>query len=57
MLGTLTGISIAFISMRPAFLGWEDPGSSCFHWMAKLGAGGIVYQGMALLGGAPCSLD
>jgi adenine/guanine/hypoxanthine permease len=25
MLGTLAGISIAFISMRPAFLGWEDP--------------------------------
>jgi adenine/guanine/hypoxanthine permease len=25
MLGTLAGISIAFISMRPAFLGWEEP--------------------------------
>src|ERR1700722_6772328 len=25
MLGTLAGISIAFISMRPAFQGWEDP--------------------------------
>src|SRR5215471_1711285 len=25
MLGTLAGISIAFISMRPAFLGWEVP--------------------------------
>src|ERR1700751_4562838 len=25
MLGALAGISIAFISMRPAFLGWEDP--------------------------------
>ena len=25
MLGTLAGISITFISMRPAFLGWEDP--------------------------------
>src|SRR6202023_93576 len=25
MLATLAGISIAFISMRPAFLGWEDP--------------------------------
>ena len=25
MLGTLAGISIAFISMRPAFLVWEDP--------------------------------
>src|SRR5215469_3992917 len=25
MLGTLAGISIAFISMRPAFLGWEAP--------------------------------
>src|SRR5260370_13513774 len=25
MLGTLAGISIAFISMRPAFLGCEDP--------------------------------
>src|ERR1700676_5714696 len=25
MLGTLAGISIAFISMRPAFLGFEDP--------------------------------
>ena len=24
MLGTLAGISIAFISLRPAFLGWED---------------------------------
>ncbi|HEX3953905.1 MAG TPA: hypothetical protein VHW90_10060 [Stellaceae bacterium] len=25
MLGTLAGISIAFISMRPAFQGWEEP--------------------------------
>src|ERR1700758_2658287 len=25
MLGTLAGISIAFISMRPAFLGWNAP--------------------------------
>ena len=25
MLGTLAGISVAFISMRPAFLGWEEP--------------------------------
>jgi AGZA family xanthine/uracil permease-like MFS transporter len=25
MLGTLAGISIAFISMRPASLGWDDP--------------------------------
>src|SRR6516165_5685617 len=25
LLGAFVGISIAFISMRPAFLGWEDP--------------------------------
>ena len=33
MLGTLAGISIAFISMRPAFLGWEDPW--LFHAVAR----------------------
>ncbi len=33
MLGTLAGISIAFISMRPAFLGWEEP------WLLSVVAG------------------
>ena len=43
MLGTLAGISIAFISMRPAFQMWETPwiGLVCFAivlvaWMANL---------------------
>jgi adenine/guanine/hypoxanthine permease len=43
MLGTLAGISIAFISMRPAFQMWETPwiGLTCFAivlvaWMANL---------------------
>ncbi|MEO8923687.1 MAG: hypothetical protein ABI330_12840, partial [Caldimonas sp.] len=43
MLGTLAGISIAFISMRPAFQMWETPwiGLACFAivliaWMANV---------------------
>ena len=31
MLGTLAGISIAFISLRPAFQMWEVPGSRSFR--------------------------
>ena len=33
MLGTLAGISIAFISMRPAFQSWEVP------WIAFVSLG------------------
>ena len=43
MLGTLAGISVAFISMRPAFQMWETPwiGLACFAivliaWMANV---------------------
>ncbi len=41
MLGTLAGISIAFISMRPAFLGWEEP------WLFLLSLGIILISWMA----------
>ncbi len=41
MLGTLAGISIAFISMRPAFLGWEDP------WLFMLSLAIVLVSWMA----------
>ena len=41
MLGTLAGISIAFISMRPAFLGWEEP------WLFLLSLAIILISWMA----------
>src|SRR5690348_11507067 len=41
MLGTLAGISIAFISMRPAFLGWEDP------WLFMLSLAVVLVSWMA----------
>ena len=41
MLGTLAGISIAFISMRPAFLGWEEP------WLFLLSLAIVLISWMA----------
>ncbi len=41
MLGTLAGISIAFISMRPAFLGWEEP------WLFLLSLSIVLVSWMA----------
>lgn len=35
MLGTLAGISITFISMRPAAQMWERPGSACRCWRSS----------------------
>ena len=54
MLGTLAGISIAFISMRPAFQIWEAPwiGFACFAivliaWTANMRLPGGVPGGLA----------
>ena len=54
MLGTLAGISIAFISMRPAFQMWEVPwiGLACFAivliaWTANIRLPGGVPGGLA----------
>jgi AGZA family xanthine/uracil permease-like MFS transporter len=54
MLGTLAGISIAFISMRPAFQMWETPwiGLVCFAivliaWTANLRLPGGIPGGLA----------
>src|SRR6476469_5368472 len=54
MLGTLAGISIAFISMRPAFQMWETPwiGLTCFAivlvaWTANIRLPGGVPGGLA----------
>jgi adenine/guanine/hypoxanthine permease len=54
MLGTLAGISIAFISMRPAFQMWELPwiGLTCFAivliaWTANIRLPGGVPGGLA----------
>ena len=56
MLGTLTGISIAIISMRPAFLGWEDPWLfNAFIGWPSSGPPGSCTRGW--LSSAPCSLD
>ena len=61
MLGTLAGISIAFISMRPAFQMWEVPwiGLACFAivliaWTANIRLPGGVPGGLAavILGAA-----
>jgi AGZA family xanthine/uracil permease-like MFS transporter len=53
MLGTLAGISITFISMRPAFLGWEEP------WLFMLSFAIVLLSWMAnvrLPGGLPGGL-
>jgi AGZA family xanthine/uracil permease-like MFS transporter len=54
MLGTLAGISIAFISMRPAFQMWEVPwiGLTCFAivliaWTANIRLPGGIPGGLA----------
>jgi AGZA family xanthine/uracil permease-like MFS transporter len=54
MLGTLAGISIAFISMRPAFQMWEVPwiGLVCFAivliaWTANIRLPGAIPGGLA----------
>jgi AGZA family xanthine/uracil permease-like MFS transporter len=54
MLGTLAGISIAFISMRPAFQMWETPwiGLTCFAivliaWTANIRLPGGIPGGLA----------
>src|SRR5207237_2726452 len=54
MLGTLAGISVAFISMRPAFQMWEVPwiGLVCFAlvliaWTANIRLPGGVPGGLA----------
>jgi AGZA family xanthine/uracil permease-like MFS transporter len=61
MLGTLAGISIAFISMRPAFQMWEVPwiGLTCFAivliaWTANIRLPGGIPGGLAavIIGGA-----
>jgi AGZA family xanthine/uracil permease-like MFS transporter len=53
MLGTLAGISITFISMRPAFLGWQDP------WLFLLSFAIVLLSWMSnvrLPGGLPGGL-
>jgi adenine/guanine/hypoxanthine permease len=53
MLGALAGISIAFISMRPAFLSWEVP------WLAFISLAIILVSwcaGVRLPGGVPGGL-
>jgi adenine/guanine/hypoxanthine permease len=53
MLGTLAGISIAFISMRPAFQGWEEP------WLFLLSFAIVLVSwtaGVRLPGGLPGGL-
>jgi adenine/guanine/hypoxanthine permease len=53
MLGALAGISIAFISMRPAFLSWEVP------WLAFVSLAIILVSwcaGVRLPGGVPGGL-
>src|SRR6202023_4123045 len=53
MLGALAGISIAFISMRPAFLSWQVP------WLAFISLAIILISwtaGVRLPGGVPGGL-
>jgi AGZA family xanthine/uracil permease-like MFS transporter len=53
MLGTLAGISITFISMRPAFLGWQEP------WLFLLSFAIVLLSWMSnvrLPGGLPGGL-
>jgi AGZA family xanthine/uracil permease-like MFS transporter len=53
MLGALAGISIAFISMRPAFLSWQEP------WLAFISLAIILISwcaGVRLPGGVPGGL-
>ena len=62
MLGALAGISIAFISMRPAFQSWEVPwlafislGIILVSWTARVRLPGGCRAGWRRCSSAPCS--